>query len=294
LNDRLGTDMIAEETMIHISDMLLLVCGALTTDEQLKHRKYINRVGEIARDMQSTKVVYIVHNWMHLPMKKQVDNFIKRDIIDPYGAEVRYLKGHGFYTHVDNQTGLIINHFIFAADGSEAGDFWNSRTLQILKSIIRNTGQTMARRSFHIIKEFKEELEPLLRETFTTEVKSECSFRKQSYRDIYWNMVKAPRLLVIGNGKKYWSAIREVSEYWEDSHLLHDIESFIDESTKTSDPYKLIYRNQTLRLKDVRDLNYFNTPEIGAKPVSFYKPPFGIFVSNNTWEVQIQIPECDW
>jgi len=290
LNDRVGTDRIIEETMIAFSDMLLLICGPLTTTEQVRHRKYIDRVSELEGSRK--RVVYIVHNWKNFYTLNQIEQFIQSDIIDAYGAEKRELNDHTFYYHIDNRTGLGINHVIFAAEGSRAGMYWNSKSLKMMNSLIEDLGQTNAMHTFKVVKEFKKELEPLLRETFTTRDNKEASTsRDESYSDIYWNMVKAPVRVVTCLGKSLWSVITG-RDLWKQTSLLDDSAQL----SSDLDPYELVVHtdNKTLVMKNARNLEYFESSEIGGIPVPFYRAPFGIYQSNNSWEIQIRIPGCDW
>lgn len=186
-----------------------------------------------------------------------------------------------------------IKHVIFAAEGSRAGMYWNSKSLEMMKSVIEDYGQTNAMHTFKVVREFKKELEPLLRETFTTRDNEEVSIsRNESYSDIYWNMVKAPVRYVTSFGKSLWSVVDDLNP-WKQTRLQDD---FPQLSSSDLDPYELVVHsdNKTLVMKNAHSLEYFESSEIGGIPVPFYRGPFGIFQSNNTWEIQIWIPGCDW
>ena len=86
------------------------------------------------------KLVILAHNFRNLKTLEDVDKAIKKDIFDVFGGEGSVKK------IVDKPTGAVyyqsndIAHFIYAEEGTEAGNFYNKKTSEKLFRFVAEQG----------------------------------------------------------------------------------------------------------------------------------------------------------
>jgi hypothetical protein len=83
------------------------------------------------------KNIMLIHNLRNVKTKEQLETVIKRDILDVFENPIE---------EVDERTGCVyyrskgIIHFLFAEDGSEAGNLRNEPTKEKILNMISNIG----------------------------------------------------------------------------------------------------------------------------------------------------------
>ena len=132
--DKGQTERFTEELIIALSDMLILVVGKLTRREQ----NLIQRIKTIVNEKENIqfKSIIIIHNLAQYNEKIEVENHIKTILkqsatFDLKEKKVRGIKGFEdriFYTENDGT-----DHYIMARQNSEAGNYYNELTIQLIK-----------------------------------------------------------------------------------------------------------------------------------------------------------------
>ena len=143
--EKIITELFLQNYIINNSDILIIVVGILTYSEQ----KFINRIkNEIHRAKLSRKNIFIIHNLITYTSIEQVESYIKEFLLN---SATFYLKeGHNIGTGINQEKGkffseentkyreLNIYHLIFANEGSEAGKYYNSKTLNFIENSYQN------------------------------------------------------------------------------------------------------------------------------------------------------------
>ena len=132
--DKGQTERFIEELIIALSDMLILVVGKLTRKEQ----NLISRIKSLVKEKENIqfKSIIIIHNLSHfnekIEVEQHINNILKHSAtFDLKEKKVRGIKGfedRNFYTENDGT-----DHYIMARQKSEAGDFYNDLTIQLIK-----------------------------------------------------------------------------------------------------------------------------------------------------------------
>lgn len=147
-----------EKFIIENANIVIVVCNKLSASDQemvYKTMKYykevvLNQMASGAANSTALvqKQLYIVHNFKMLSKIKDVRNQIHRDINLCF--EVQESSMFNFddglspeerekYNNLLFRDQFSIVHLALAANGTEAGDYYNTRTLEFLKSKIRVT-----------------------------------------------------------------------------------------------------------------------------------------------------------
>ena len=155
--EKIITELFLQNYIINNSDILIVVVGILTYQEQ----KLLNRIKttEIQR-AKINKPLYIIHNLKTFTSIKQVEKYISDSLLKSATFELE--KQQNISTKINNIPGVNyfekniqppIFHLIFANEGSEAGNFYNPFTLDY----IEHTYQTVKDyEPFDVIKTVKE------------------------------------------------------------------------------------------------------------------------------------------
>ena len=143
--EKIITELFLQNYIINNSDILIIVVGILTYSEQ----KLINRIkNEIHRAKLSRKNIFIIHNLITYTSIEQVENYIKEFLLN--SATFKLKEGHNIRTGINQEKGkyfseenteykeLNIYHLIFANEGSEAGKFYNNKTLNFIENSYQN------------------------------------------------------------------------------------------------------------------------------------------------------------
>ena len=132
--DKLIVEEFLQSYIIKYSNALLLVVGQMTFSEQ----KLINKISGNIEDMKKRrglKSMIIIHNLQTYETKEEVDNYIENTLKKAFHINkgiTNFSDVQTEYYYDDNFNS--IKHFIFAKENSEAGNYYNSKTIAAIKS----------------------------------------------------------------------------------------------------------------------------------------------------------------
>ena len=133
LRVKLVTKLFLQNFIINNSDILLIVVGLLTFSEQkLLHR--------IKMAFPKMKLLYIIHNLKEFTSINQVQNYIKKylkksstfKLEDRHIISTLSIEQNGCYFYEENSN-FNVFHYIFAKEGSEAGNFYNQFVIDTIR-----------------------------------------------------------------------------------------------------------------------------------------------------------------
>ena len=136
--DKANTERFIERLIISLSDMIILVIGKLTRTEQ----RLINRIKDEAKNNEISKVskIIIVHNLSQYHKIKEVKKHINNYLLLSATFNLEELKVVGkdnrsFYVEKknDKNENITVFHYIMAKEGTEAGNYYNNLTLELIK-----------------------------------------------------------------------------------------------------------------------------------------------------------------
>ena len=155
--DKAQTEYFIEQLIISLSDIIILVVGKLTRTEQ----KLITQIKNLVNRNDKNKIssIIIIHNLAQYHSKEEVENHIsqylkrsatfkllERKVI---GIE-KYSDRSYFVEKTEENEDLEIFHYIMAKEGTEAGNYYNELTLELIKNKYNNFNR---RRKIDIPKE---------------------------------------------------------------------------------------------------------------------------------------------
>ena len=134
--DKLFTEAFLLSYISTFSNALLLVVGELTFSEQ----KLINKISEDIKKLKVkgiSKYLIVIHNLQTFETKEQVENYIKNYLKKSASFEIEEDKTNfsdesNFFCEKSDKS---IKHFIYAKEESEAGNFYNKKTINSIKSL---------------------------------------------------------------------------------------------------------------------------------------------------------------
>ena len=139
--DKAQTERFIEQLIISLSDMLILVIGKLTRTEQ----RLITRIKNLVKKNERNKIksIIIVHNLAQYHKKIEVENhieyYLKRSATFKLGPKDylgnnKIFKGRKYFYEIsDDSKELQVFHYIMAKEGTEAGNYYNPFTLELIK-----------------------------------------------------------------------------------------------------------------------------------------------------------------
>ena len=139
--DKAQTERFIEQLIISLSDMIILVVGKLTRTEQ----RLISRIKNLVKKNERNKIksIIIVHNLAQYHKKLEVENhinyYLKKSATFKLGPKDylgnnKVFKGRKyFYEITDDSKELQVFHYIMAKEGTEAGNYHNPFTLELIK-----------------------------------------------------------------------------------------------------------------------------------------------------------------
>lgn len=144
--DKAQTERFIEQLIISLSDMLILVIGKLTRTEQ----RLITRIKNMAKKNEKNKIksIIIVHNLERYHKIKEVEKHISQYLTksatfeiserDYIGTNNTY-KGRKYFVEVSDEPEEIqVFHYIMAKEKTQAGDYYNGLTLELIKQQYNN------------------------------------------------------------------------------------------------------------------------------------------------------------
>ena len=156
--DELFTEAFLLSYISTFSNALLLVVGELTFSEQ----KLINKISEDIKKLKVkgiSKYLIVIHNLQTFETKEQVENYIKNYLKKSASFEIEEDKTNfsdesNFFCEKSDKS---IKHFIYAKEESEAGNFYNKKTINSIKSLYNiDSNKYVYNYKETIIKHFKE------------------------------------------------------------------------------------------------------------------------------------------
>ena len=154
--DKLLTEVFLQNYIIKNSDLLLLVFGKLTFEEQ----KLLEKVKKDMKNLKRRESLIVIHNLKEFERKIQVENYIKETLSNSYTFKLgenllmdkeNEEKKWSYYYEPNSNPKIF--HLIFAREGTEAGDFYNKGTIKYILAKINNITD---KQSFDIINSIKE------------------------------------------------------------------------------------------------------------------------------------------
>ena len=134
--DKTQTENFIQNLILHLSDMILIVVGKITFNEQ----RLINKIKNELSILKERKSIYVIHNLMNFLTKKQVEEHIKDTLLKSasfYLEEVKDIKNAGRFFYVEkrneNNKDFDIYHLIMAREATEAGDYYNNYLYHFLR-----------------------------------------------------------------------------------------------------------------------------------------------------------------
>ena len=138
--DKAQTERFIEQLVISLSDMIILVVGKLTRTEQ----RLITRIKNLSKKNEKNKIksIIIVHNLAQYHKIMEVEKHIKNYLTISATFELLSQKVFGIPQFKDrsyfveksyNQDDLEVFHYIMAKEGTEAGDYYNNLTIELIK-----------------------------------------------------------------------------------------------------------------------------------------------------------------
>ena len=138
--DKAQTERFIEQLIISLSDMIILVVGKLTRTEQ----RLITRIKNMAKKNDNNKIksIIIVHNLAQYHRIEEVKNHISKYLersatfklkeqevfgINKYNDRIYYVE------QSDENEDIEIYHYIMAKEGTEAGEYYNDLTMELIK-----------------------------------------------------------------------------------------------------------------------------------------------------------------
>ena len=137
--DKTQTERFIEQLIISLSDMLILVIGKLTRTEQ----KLITRIKNIIKERDNCKIgtIIIIHNFAQYHKIVEVENHINNSLkqsaiftlIEKKVVGIQEYPDRNYYVEESNQGDIKVLHYIMAKQGTEAGNYYNNLTLELIK-----------------------------------------------------------------------------------------------------------------------------------------------------------------
>jgi len=155
--DILITESFLQSFIISTSDLLLVVIDKLSFSEQ----KLINKIKRESRIKNQMKKIFIIHNLKSYRAKSQVEKYINEILLKSATFELRMGENitsdtgkvqTGVYFTEKHQKNLSVFHLLFAADGSEAGEYYNKYTIDFIEG---QYNDNLKKENFDVIEKVK-------------------------------------------------------------------------------------------------------------------------------------------
>ena len=139
--DKILTEIFLQTFIIKHSDILLLVFGKLSYDEQ----KLLNKIKNDIENVKRKEPLIIIHNLKEFESLKQIedyiDNTLKKSLT--FIIEEQHLMSKDktksdwkYFIELNNK--IKIYHLIYAKEGTEAGEFYNKETIEFIISLAQS------------------------------------------------------------------------------------------------------------------------------------------------------------
>ena len=156
--DKTQTENFIQNLILHFSDMLLIVVGKLTFNEQ----RLINKIKNELENQNSKKPIFIIHNLMNFHTIAQVEEHINNTLLKSASFKLEKVrdikkssKGQERYYLIENdkrEKDFYIYHLVMAREMTEAGDYYNNYVYEFLEERFNDFPD---RNSFYILDEIR-------------------------------------------------------------------------------------------------------------------------------------------
>ena len=172
--DILITESFLQSFIMSESDLLLVVVDALSLSEQ----KLLNKIKREIKIRKEKKKIFIIHNLKTYRSIEQVEEYINETLLKSVSFElrkdepIRSEKNNqilGYHFTETNVKDISIFHLMFAADGSDAGNFYNKYTLNFIEE---QYGDNWKKEAFDVIKEIKSKISEYSRRYLEQKIES--------------------------------------------------------------------------------------------------------------------------
>ena len=149
-NERKITDFFLQRFIIESADVLLLVVGKLTIEDQF----FLNKITKLIKEKKKfQQKIIVIHNLFLIKNKKDIEDYIENTLKKSYTFQVTesYFKIEGknepynktFYIEkpTEPENHIEIDHIVMANDDSDAGRYYNDSCFQFIKNkakLVRN------------------------------------------------------------------------------------------------------------------------------------------------------------
>ena len=135
--DKTQTENFIQNLVLSLSEMLIIVVGKLTFNEQ----RLINKIKNKLNNLKSKKPIFIVHNLFNYQTKEQVEEYINETLMKSVSFKIKKLdvvkikdaKDERRIYFVENDNSFKIYHLLTAREGSKGGDYYNETTYEFLR-----------------------------------------------------------------------------------------------------------------------------------------------------------------
>ena len=149
--DKAQTERFIEQLIISLSDMIILVIGKLTRTEQ----RLITRIKNMSKKSEKNKIksIIIVHNLAQYhkikEVEKHIENYLKKsatfDLSERDVIGIDKYRGRKYYfENSEDPEEIQIFHYIMAKEGTEAGDYYNYLTMELIRQQYNNFNKRRA------------------------------------------------------------------------------------------------------------------------------------------------------
>jgi len=133
INDRTITDIFIQDFILEVAEVIIIVVGQLSQNDQ----KFIER---IASKYKAKKRIIIIHNFSNLYSIEDVENKIKRDIIQAYDTQDRFIPKSDdvkeYIEKINDKNKENISHLVLGVEWTESGQKYNESTFRYLQDIL--------------------------------------------------------------------------------------------------------------------------------------------------------------
>ena len=142
--DKTQTENFIQNLILYLSDMILIVVGKITFNEQRLINKIKNELNNLSNQNQKSKknMLFIIHNLSNFQTISQVKEHIDNTLLKSASFKLKEAidiekskeekKGKRIY-YIEENNDMLIYHLIMAREETEAGDYYNNYTYQFLK-----------------------------------------------------------------------------------------------------------------------------------------------------------------
>ena len=140
--DKLFTEAFLQSYILRKSNVLLLVIGYLTFSEQKLINKIIKDLEKLNYNNKINKNLIIIHNLQTYETENQIKKYIEETLLKSASFKLERDKSNfdnkndkrEYFFDKDNKN---IKHFIYAKENSEAGNIYNKKTIDLIKSLYK-------------------------------------------------------------------------------------------------------------------------------------------------------------